>query len=54
MAVKTEVLHGKYYRNPFDVHPYALYAMQDMNTERIVTIRKAVQEQTVSVADKAL
>ena len=46
IAVKTGVLHGKYARNQFDVCSYALYAMQDMNTDRIVTMRKAVQEQS--------
>ena len=44
MAMKTGILHGKYSRNQFDVCSYALYAMSDMNTVRIVTMRKAAKK----------
>ena len=44
IAVKNGVLDEKFSRNQFDVCAYSMYCVTDMNSERKIPLRKAVQE----------
>ncbi|KAG1684037.1 KRAB-A domain-containing protein 2 [Nymphon striatum] len=48
IAVKCGILSGKYTRNQFDLCTYELYSTDDVNTEKIVSLRSAVQQESKS------
>lgn len=48
IAVKSGILSGKYTRNQFDLCTYELYSKDDVTTDRIVSLRSAVQQESKS------
>jgi len=46
IAVKAEVLHGRYSRNQFDLCPQQLLTLDDVNEENQVSLRTAVHAQS--------
>ncbi|XP_076049296.1 KRAB-A domain-containing protein 2-like [Oratosquilla oratoria] len=48
IAVKSGILSGKYTRNQFDLCTYELYSEDDVTTDRIVSLRSAVQQESKS------
>ena len=48
IAVKSGILSGKYTRNQFDLCTYELYSKDHVTTDRIVSLRTAVQQESKS------
>ena len=48
IAVKSGILCGKYTRNQFDLCTYELYSKDDVTTDRVVSLRSAVQQESKS------
>ncbi|XP_076042016.1 uncharacterized protein LOC143025919 [Oratosquilla oratoria] len=48
IAVQSGILSGKYTRNQFDLCMYELYSEDDVTTDRIVSLRSAVQQESNS------
>jgi hypothetical protein len=44
IGLKSGVLEGKFSRNQFDICSYAMYTSEDINLQKTLPLRKAVQE----------
>ena len=48
IAVKSGILSGKYTRNQFDLCTYELYSNNDVTTDKTISLRSAVQQESRS------